>query len=468
MPANHYKAAPKPEVKQNIIWQPHAGQQTFALTRPETEILYGGARGGGKSAASIAWLTRWFMHPKLRFLVIRRNSGDLRDWIDRAKTIWAGFKPEFLLNEVRFPSGAIGVFGHLYDSDAYEKYQGAEFQKIVVEELTHIPEELNYLKLLGSCRSTTDGLKPQIFCTTNPGGPGHNWVKERFVSVAPANTTFFDPYKNSRIFVPATVEDNPTLIEKDPRYIQWLDSLPASLRKAWRNGSWDDFEVEGAYYANEISEAGQNGRIVDSFLMDWNKPVETVWDLGMNDSTAIWFVQRTNNDINFVDYFESEGEGLAFYADVLSKKKYEYRMHHFPHDVQVREIGSGKSRLEIAEELGISPILTTPKLSLHDGIQAVRQNFKRFRFERRTTEVGLNHLKMYRKERDEQRNVWKDKPRHDEHSHAADAMRYAAISFDAGIGTRKAGGFFTHEPDELTYELIPEFQQDPQSLFEPL
>src|SRR3990167_1361664 len=230
----------------NAIWKPHPGPQTFALTRFEEEILLGGARGGGKTDAGIAWFTRWTHIPELRGLVLRRNADDLYDWIDRASRMYAPLgavgvgKPA----EFRFPSGARIRTGHLKDEDAYEKYQGHEYQKMVIEELTQIESLELYLKLLASNRSTVSELRPQILCTTNPGGPGASFVRDRWkISGTPRAPieTFDVKTKHRLIFVPARVEDNPTILEKDPGYVQFLEGLPDDLRKAWREGNWDVF-----------------------------------------------------------------------------------------------------------------------------------------------------------------------------------------------------------------------------------
>lgn len=228
-------------------------KQQYALHRPEYEILYGGARGGAKTIGGIAWIAAPRDYPQYRGLVIRKNADDLKDWVDRAKIIFrpygaikVGAPPEF-----RWPSGAKIRTGHLKDEDAYEKYQGHEYQRMLIEELTQIPTELSYLKLLSSCRSTIDNLPAQAFITTNPGGIGHQWVKARFISCAPSQTTYYDPESGrSRIFIPATIDDNPVLMQKDPDYVRFLDSLPAGLKEAWRYGSWD-FVVGAAF--SEIS-----------------------------------------------------------------------------------------------------------------------------------------------------------------------------------------------------------------------
>ena len=231
------------------IWTPHPKQQKALAISPERvfEILYGGARGGGKTDAGINWLLYDVENPKLRALIIRRNADDLRDWVDRANSIYsqfgavkAGNPPEF-----RWPSGALFRTGHLKDDQAYTKYQGHEYHRMLIEELNQIPAEESYLRLLASCRSTEKKLRPQAFLTTNPGGVGHMWVKNRYVDAAPPNTVFKDKTSGrGRIFIPSTIDDNPTLIEADPEYVKSLDALKDTnpeLYRAWRHGDWDVF-----------------------------------------------------------------------------------------------------------------------------------------------------------------------------------------------------------------------------------
>jgi hypothetical protein len=227
-------------------WRPHPKQE-FALRRIEHEILYGGSRGGGKTDAGLVWLTDEINNPRFRALVIRKNAEDLTDWADRATRFYAGFgaKIGYRPPVIEFPSGAVIRTGHLKDDNAYTKYQGQEFHRILIEELTQIPNEKRYKMLIASCRTSIPELKPQIFLTTNPGGVGHEWVKKRFVDVAPPNTPYIDPVSGqSRIYIPATLDDNPTLMENDPAYIKQLDALKETdidLWKAWRLGDWNTF-----------------------------------------------------------------------------------------------------------------------------------------------------------------------------------------------------------------------------------
>lgn len=180
-------------------------------------------------------------------MVIRKNADDLSDWVSRAAKFYKGLNASIAYRPavIKFPSGAIIRTGHLKDDQAYTKYQGHEYQRILIEELTQIPDEKRYLQLLASCRSTDKTIKPQVFCTTNPGGIGHQWVKQRFVDVAPPNTVYTDTTSGrSRIYIPALIDDNPTLMEADPNYVNFLESLKntdSELWKAWRLGDWQTF-----------------------------------------------------------------------------------------------------------------------------------------------------------------------------------------------------------------------------------
>ncbi len=228
-----------------LNWTPHP-RQALALARSEFEVLYGGARGGGKTDAGMAWMVEpnYISNKRYRGLVIRKNSDDLSDWIGRARVFYLPVRAKIAGNPpvIKFPSGAFIRTGHLKDAAAYEKYQGHEYQKILLEEATQIPRESDYEKLISSARSTVPGLPAQVFLTANPGGKGHVWVKARFVTLARLKT-YFDPVSGStRIFIPSQVYDNPTLMQMDPMYERRLRGIKdEKLRKAWLEGNWDVF-----------------------------------------------------------------------------------------------------------------------------------------------------------------------------------------------------------------------------------
>ncbi len=185
--------------------------------------------------------------------------------------------------------------------------------------------------------------------------------------------------------------------------------------------------IQGAYYAKQINKANEDGRITNVPYVE-NLPVYTVWDLGVGDSTAIWFVQLVNQEIRIIDYYEAQGEGLPYYAKVLDEKGYKYGGHYAPHDIQVREMGSGLSRLETARSLGIN-FQVVKNISIDDGINAARTIFNRCWFDKEKTKQGVNCLVNYHKEYDEKRKEYKNIPYHDWSSHGADAFRYLAIQF---------------------------------------
>src|SRR5262249_4189528 len=140
--------------------------------------------------------------------------------------------------------------------------------------------------------------------------------------------------------------------------------------------------------------------------------VETWWDLGVSDSTAIWFTQTVGREIHVIDFYEESGEGLPHYAKVLQEKPYVYAAHHGPHDLQARELGSGKSRLETAQGLGIK-FDVVPNIGRMDGIDAARAFIARCWFDRAKTEQGRLSLVSYRKTWDEKRKVFSSAPLHD-------------------------------------------------------
>tara|TARA_Y100000310_G_C20695027_1_gene825057 strand:- start:301 stop:1635 length:1335 start_codon:yes stop_codon:yes gene_type:complete len=189
--------------------------------------------------------------------------------------------------------------------------------------------------------------------------------------------------------------------------------------------------IEGSYYSRSLELAESEGRITN-VPHETTVEVETAWDLGVGDSTAIWFIQRVGKEIRFIDYYETTGEGLPFYVKVLREKSYTYGRHYAPHDIMVRELGTGKSRYETAQKLGID-FDVVPRLSVDDGIDACRNMLTRCWFDKEKVKKGLSSLWQYHKEVDEKageyegRVTFKNKPHHDWSSHGADSFRTYAV-----------------------------------------
>ena len=185
--------------------------------------------------------------------------------------------------------------------------------------------------------------------------------------------------------------------------------------------------IQGSYFGTQMMEADKEGRIT-SVPYDMNAFVNTYWDLGMDDSMTIWFLQVVGKELRLIDYLTGSGEGINYYIQELLKKNYIYGDHYAPFDIAVRELGTGKSRLEVAKSLGIN-FRVVPKLDINDGIQAVRNILNRCWFDRVKCEKGLDCLNSYHKEWDEDNQVFKSHPDHDWSSHGASAFRYLAVSF---------------------------------------
>ena len=194
--------------------------------------------------------------------------------------------------------------------------------------------------------------------------------------------------------------------------------------------------ITGSYYGKIIEELEKSNRITE-VPYDENLKTETWWDLGLKDSTAIWFIQRLQSQLRVIDYYENSGEGLDFYADVLDSKPYKYDRHIAPHDIKVRELGAyGKSRLETALELGIS-FDVAPKLSIEDGIEMVRKTLPQCYFDKNKTYQGTEALKAYQKKWDERNQCFKNRPTHNFASHPSDAFRTGCTFFGGKVSDWK-------------------------------
>lgn len=184
--------------------------------------------------------------------------------------------------------------------------------------------------------------------------------------------------------------------------------------------------VRGAYYGKEINEAEVTDRIT-GVPYDPRLEVHTAWDLGVADSTVIWFVQIVGRETRWIDVLKGEGVGLDWYVKELKERPYNYGMHYLPHDVEVRELGTGKSRREVLGSLGVRNITVVPAMPVEDGIQALRMLIPTSFFDKVKCKEGLEALRMYRREWDDKRQEFKKAPLHDWTSHYADAARMFAM-----------------------------------------
>jgi len=247
-----------------IIWQPQPGPQTDLVTCPVFEVFYGGARGGGKTDGSIGdWIGHSALYGENAIgLFVRRRLTQLSEAIARAKYLCLklGAKWYEQKKELVMPNGARLRFAYLErDSDA-EEYQGHNYTRLYVEEATNFPFPDPIMKLKGTLRSTA-GVPVGIRLTGNPGGPGHHWVKDRYIDPDPKGYLVIKEEEEveiepgvtvmasiERVFIPARLKDNRKLLENDPSYVLRLRQTGSeTLVKAWLDGDWSG--VDGTFFS---------------------------------------------------------------------------------------------------------------------------------------------------------------------------------------------------------------------------
>lgn len=306
---------------------------------------------------------------------------------------------------VDFPWGArIQLFG----ADSPDSMRGLYLDAVVLDEYADMSPRI-FSEVLRPALSDREGSA--IFIGSAKGGTPFYDLWER---VKDEPDWFVKVYKASETGVISTAE------LEDARKIMDEDEFAQEYECSWTAS------IKGAYYGKQLADAQTDDRI-GKVPYDPRLPVHTAWDLGVGDSTAIWFYQVLGQEIRIIDFHEDSGEGLPYYAKILDEKGYKYGEHWAPHDIQVRELGSGKSRIETAKMLGIQ-FRIVPNLSIDDGINAVRNTIPRCWFDAKKCELGLQALRNYRKEYDDRRQEYKPRPLHDWSSHAADAFRYLSVS----------------------------------------
>jgi len=201
---------------------------------------------------------------------------------------------------------------------------------------------------------------------------------------------------------------------------QYLQEMECSFEAA----------ILGAYYGTEMREATEQGRVT-KVEYDSSIPVHSAWDLGFRDDTAIWWYQVIRGELHILEYYGVSGANISDLAAVIKSKPYKYGKHYLPHDARAKTLAAaGKSVIEqLAEYLGINNMAIVPDLGVQDGIQAVRQVLPRCWFDAVKCEDGIEALRQYQREYDEDKKAFRDRPRHDWCSHPADAFRMLAVAW---------------------------------------
>ena len=289
------------ELKENVIFQPNEGPQMDFLAAGETDVLYGGAAGGGKSYAMLVDPLRFAHRAAHRALILRRSMPELRELIDKSRELYPKAFPGCKYREVEklwtFPSGAKVEFGFLErDADVY-RYQGQAYSWIGFDEITHLPTEFSWNYLASRLRTTDSEITPYMRCTANPGGVGAGWVKKRYISPSVPNDSFIGDDGITRKFIPARLNDNPYLAE-DGRYEQMLKSLPPTQRKQLLEGNWE--VAEGAAF----TEFDRDMHIIEPFDIPLHWERVKGLDYGYASESACVWATIDPNDNTLIIYRE--------------------------------------------------------------------------------------------------------------------------------------------------------------------
>lgn len=454
------KQAELSEVIHKVIWAALPKQAEF-LACSDFEVLYGGAAGGGKSDAMLIDATgasyNGLTYRHFRAVIFRKTMPDLQPLIDRAQELYPLLCPgiKYNKNDHTFtaPSGAKILFAYLATDDDRLKYRGYAWNYVGFEELTLWATPTCFLYMHSRCRSTDPFLRNHCYirATTNPDGPGQLWVMRHWAigeegdatlqtveveyEVEQADGEFaMEMRKVRRRFIPAKLKDNKHL--RGTGYRERLMAMSPEDRAALLDGKWTGNKVHGAYYVKQMSEARQEGRICNVPHLR-GQPVNTFWDLGFNDTTAIWFHQYAGLANRFLHCFENSGEAIEYYAQYLQtmsvKRGYIYGTHYLPHDAESKQLQTGKSLLDMARKaMPGAKFVVVPRVEdILIGINQTRQGFPTCWFDKDGCPEGLAALDAYRKKWDPKQEVFMETPIHDRFSNYADAFRQWAQGFNA-------------------------------------
>ncbi len=312
---------------------------------------------------------------------------------------------------VKYPNGAQI---RLYGADNYDRMRGLYFDGVTIDEPAQIDP-----------RAWPEVIRPTL-------SDYKGWAT--FIGTPKGRDWFYQ------------IDRDETGIESDGWFRRVLKAsgtgiLPADELESIRSGLSEEqfaqefecsFEaaVVGAYYGKLMAQAEADKRIT-GVPYEPTAQVWTAWDLGISDNTAIWFCQVVGREIHIIDYYEASGADLGHYVRELSNKPYNYAGHFVPHDSQARELGTGKTRTEVLQSLGLKNLTVAAMHRVEDGINAVRVLLPRCWFDKVKCAHGIDALKLYRADYDDKLKTLKPRPVHDWASHGADAFRYLAMTLDS-------------------------------------
>ncbi len=330
--------------------------------------------------------------------------------------------------KVTYPNGNIL---QLIGGDDPDSLRGPGLSGLSLDEFSQIPREA-FSEVLS--KALADHLGYCIFSGTIKGTDQLYQTYE----AAKTDSEWFSLWQN--VDVSLATEEGPTLLaiaramEDDRKLIEQGLMLQAEYDQEWFLSP--EAAIKGAWFSKEMAQATLDKRIT-TVPYEPLLPVDTDWDLGIADSMSIWFSQSTRaGEVRLIDFYEASGEGFPHFIKMLREKPYVYGDHWAPHDISVRELGTGKSRLETAKTLGLK-FNITQAIPIEDGINAARMMLGKCWFDQTKCAAGVTSLRNYRKQFNSRLNEFTGTPVHDIHSHAADAFRGLAVRWKAPIEKRQ-------------------------------
>lgn len=384
-------------------------------------IMHGG-RGGGKSTTVAQAALMHGMRKQHRILCTREYQISIKDSIhkllsDTIDELGLGWFYRVTENSIVGKNGTEFIFKGLHHNIGNIK--SIEGVTICIIEEGQYVSEASFKILLPTIREANS----EIWVLFNPILETDDCY-QRFITHTPSNSLVININWNDNPFISQTLLD-----QKDDDYRR----NPIDARNVW--GGKCRAAIDGAIYQDEFALLEAGNRIIN-LPYEPLLPVNTYWDLGKRDATAIWFIQHAaGEEHRVIDYYENTGKALRHYAEVVIAKNYDYYEHYLPHDVQVSELISGITRYDALVEYGLNNVMTVPRVrEIETGIDATRHILKQCWFDKEKCALGLRALKSYQYEYDEKLMCYKrDKPLHNHASNGSDAFRQFAQSYTAPI-----------------------------------
>ena len=370
-------------------------------------------RRAGKTVACVADLVLGALQtskPNARYAYIAPLYVQAKDVAWAYVRDFAGSVPGVSFNEAELRADLPnGSRIRLYGADNYDRLRGLYLDGVVLDEYADMPPA-----------AWGEVIRPAL-------ADRQGWAV--FIGTPKGRNAFFDLYERAKVepdwFALMLRASETGLLPESELAAARAEMTPEQYGQEFECSF--EAAILGSYYGREMAEAELAGRIT---AVDYEPglDVHTAWDLGIGDSTAIWFWQIAGGEIRVIDHYEAHGQALPHYAAVLASKPYRYGWDYVPHDARVRELGTGRTRVETLRNLGRKPRLV-PSHEVMDGINAGRLTMPRCWFDADACRDGLEALRQYRADFDDKARVFRDKPKHDWTSHTADAFRYLAMAW---------------------------------------